>query len=512
MSTPAAPLQRPSKPPPAGPAPPAPGAAPPNPPQPNSGHAATTNGTKPTTVPNGTTKGKKGAAKADTPVDPQAMYESLKSKIAALEEELNHADEEELKFAEEAQKSVRGMEENAVHTKYVELFAEMKRTERDHAKEKQKLTKDKDTAKSQLTKANQTKAKLESLARDLTKDNKKLREEKHQLLQEVSKGLEEIKHLTAEISKGKEKARQQEIKNRELPEIVVKVVCKYRAELFFKINRKMKLSRLMDAWTERMEGSTSPSLSRKAIGKGNTAASNGLSTPNGAGKGNDTASIKSDASIQSGGAVNGAVAGAATSARMTFEFFHQGRTLDPEVTIEEAGIESQDEILAVEFMDLTGPMPDDVEEIMETRLPKLKKNWSDNPQESNRAKKAMEEIFDGVTRERLKLVLRQYELRERHFECFVRSKELELLLARYREQEHKQRVEFERSRIDKLEEDNQRVRKELEDVHNGQTMLIEKLIQCCKEPNAERTQRLFTSLREELEKRGTKLVDGVAGG
>jgi len=42
-------------------------------------------------------------------------------------------------------------------------------------------------------------------------------------------------------------------------------------------------------------------------------------------------------------------------------------------------------------------------------------------------------------------------------------------------------------------------------------MLIDKLIACCKEvrmtpPNAERTQRLFASLREELEKRGTKFA------
>lgn len=57
------------------------------------------------------------------------------------------------------------------------------------------------------------------------------------------------------------------------------------------------------------------------------------------------------------------------------------------------------------------------------------------------------------TRERLKLVLRQYELRERHFESFVRSKELELLLARYRETEQRQLVEAERSRLDRLEED-----------------------------------------------------------
>lgn len=67
--------------------------------------------------------------------------------------------------AEEAQKSVKGVPDNLVHTKYVELvwssppnlhkvqsrsssttlqFAEFKRLERDHAKEKQKLIKDKD--------------------------------------------------------------------------------------------------------------------------------------------------------------------------------------------------------------------------------------------------------------------------------------------------------------------------------------------------------------------------------
>ncbi|KAH8110693.1 hypothetical protein DFH11DRAFT_1513997 [Phellopilus nigrolimitatus] len=522
--TPATLPARPSKPPPAGPAPPAPapnGAAPkPHP------HPALGTATQPAAAANGAptqkgAPGKKGAAKADTPVDPQAMYESLKSKIAALEEELNHADEEELKFAEEAQKSVRGMEDNAVHAKYVELFAEMKRVERDHAKEKQKLVKDKDTAKSQLTKVNQTKAKLENLARDLTKDNKKLREEKQHLLQDVAKGLDEIKQLSAEITKGKDKARQAEARTRDQPDIVVKVVCKYRAELFFKISRKTKLSRLFAAWTERMENNTLAALRKAGAGAGSTAAGapqvNGTAAPPPAptpspppapqsAKGSDAASTHSNGSAHSGST---AVNGAPPPPPMAFLYTHQGRSLDPEMTIEDAGIDDTDEILAIELMDLTGPLPDDAEELVEARRPKLKKNWAENPRE---AKRAMEEIFDGVAKERLKLVLRQYELRERHFECFIRSKELELLLAKYRESEQRQLVEFERSRIDKLEEDNQQVRKELEDVHNGQTLLIEKLIQCCKEPNAERTQRLFTSLREELEKRGTKLVDGVVGG
>jgi len=124
----------------------------------------------------------------------------------------------------------------------------------------------------------------------------------------------------------------------------------------------------------------------------------------------------------------------------------------------------------------------------------------------------MEEIFDGVVRERLKEVLRQYELRERHFECVIRSKELEVLLSRARAAEQKQLAEGERSRSEKADEENQQLRGELEDTQNGQTMLIDKLITCCKEPNAERTQRLFASLREELEKRGTKVADGPVGG
>ena len=56
-------------------------------------------------------------------------------------------------------------------------------------------------------------------------------------------------------------------------------------------------------------------------------------------------------------------------------------------------------------------------------------------------------------RERLKDVLRQYELRERHFECVIRSKELEVLLSRARAAEQKQLAESEKQRADKTEED-----------------------------------------------------------
>ncbi|KAI9453573.1 hypothetical protein BJY52DRAFT_1225563 [Lactarius psammicola] len=424
-------------------------------------------------VPNGKSKMKDPA-----PMDPAAMYESLKNRIAALEEEEVFVEEEERRYAEEAQKHVRGLEENAVHVKYIELFAEFKRMEREHQKEKQKLLKDKDAAKSQLTKANQTKVKMENLARELQKDNKRLRESNHcqedgkRLSLSVEEAQDEIVQMKNDISRRAEKAKIQDLKFRQSPDIVVKVICRYRAELFFKISRKTKLAKLFGAWTDRMETRTSEGKK--------------TSEPTGASKLTNCASLKSASGTSAGSGTN-------------FIFTHGGRQVDADQTPEEAAMEDGDEILAVELMDLTeGPSAEDPDENEPSRQ-KLKKFWSDDPAEAART---MEDIFDGVVRERLKDILRQYELRERHFECVIRSKELEVLLSRARAAEQKQLAEGDKARAERFEEENQQIRKELDDAQKAQTMLVERLISCCKEPNAERTQRLFASLREELEKRG----------
>ncbi|THH17368.1 hypothetical protein EW146_g3418 [Bondarzewia mesenterica] len=480
-----------AKPPPTGPAPPASAVTPAtHPPPANRAHPPPHNHAP---AVNGTHHAQKGKKKNEpAPVDPATMYESLKNRIAALEEEEVLEEEEERRFAEEAQKSVVGMEEKAIHAKYIELFAEFKRMERDHQKEKQKLTKDKDAAKGQLTKANQTKIKMENLARELQKDNKRLREDGKRLAHSVEEAQDEIVQMKKDMSKRAEKAKMQDIKFRDMPDIVVKVICRYREELFFRISRKTKLSKLFNAWTERMEvtslqKSDSGNVNGTTIGN----VSNGV--------------VKPDTSAHSTSSVH------VPSTNTQFLFTHSGRTVDAEQTPEEAGIDDGDEILAVELMDLTeGPGTEILNE-GEPRRQKLKKYWSDNSAEAART---LEEIFDGVIRERLKEVLRQYELRERHFECVIRSKELEVLLSRARAAEQKQLAEGEKARADKLEEECQQVRKELEDAQKGQTMLVDRLITCCKEPNAERTQRLFASLREELEKRGrgSKLVDGAVGG
>jgi hypothetical protein len=103
------------RPPPPGPAPPAPASIPPIPPSNNSTpnpnsythphphphphpHSHAHQHSHPPNRINGTSGGQKGKKKPDTPVDPATMYESLKNRIAALEEEEVIEEEEERKF------------------------------------------------------------------------------------------------------------------------------------------------------------------------------------------------------------------------------------------------------------------------------------------------------------------------------------------------------------------------------------------------------------------------------
>jgi hypothetical protein len=130
----------------------------------------------------------------------------------------------------------------------------------------------------------------------------------------------------------------QDLKYRQSPDIVVKVVCRYRAELFFKISRKTKLVKLFAAWTDRMETGGSGGGSGKKAGEPTRASSRLV---NGVVPGAPVASPSS--------AVSGA----------NFIFTHSGRQVDAEQTPEEVGMEDGDEILSVELMDLTeGPYAD----------------------------------------------------------------------------------------------------------------------------------------------------------
>lgn len=67
---------------------------------------------------------------------------------------------------------------DAIQTKYSELLHEMKRLERDHAKARKRadqLQKERDQSRSEMQKAVTVKHKLESLCRELQKENKRIK-------------------------------------------------------------------------------------------------------------------------------------------------------------------------------------------------------------------------------------------------------------------------------------------------------------------------------------------------
>lgn len=88
------------RPPPTGPTPPAPAAAPPAPPNNTGAQSHAAQAPPANRQPNGPVNGthahsQKGKKKSEPPVDPSQLYESLKNRIATLEEEEIHNEEEE---------------------------------------------------------------------------------------------------------------------------------------------------------------------------------------------------------------------------------------------------------------------------------------------------------------------------------------------------------------------------------------------------------------------------------
>ena len=144
------------------------------------------------------------------------------------------------------------------------------------------------------------------------------------------------------IAKRMERANLQDIKYRDSPDIVVKVVCKYRAELYFKVSRKTKFSRLFHAWNDRMDSVLAMAA---GLGPANAAA---VGTT-GKGERQLLPTDRPNGTTKSDPAKGG-------PCTVQFIFSHGGRMVEPEQTPEEVGMETGDEILAVELMDLTeGP-------------------------------------------------------------------------------------------------------------------------------------------------------------
>ncbi|KAL9085671.1 MAG: hypothetical protein Q9159_004548 [Coniocarpon cinnabarinum] len=148
---------------------------------------------------------RKGKAKKST--DPAHTSKQIEDTIAQLEKSRAGDKEQEMEIEREVKKANRDLSNllstmeapmsrlEIVQRKYTELLADMKRTEREHVKSKKRadqLQKEKDTARSELTKMTSQKDRLEKLCREMQKDNKKLKDEHRALSENETKLREEL--------------------------------------------------------------------------------------------------------------------------------------------------------------------------------------------------------------------------------------------------------------------------------------------------------------------------------
>ncbi|EGE77258.2 gamma-taxilin [Blastomyces gilchristii SLH14081] len=146
-----------------------------------------------------TTMAKK--AKGKKPADPSETSKLLAAKISQLEQDAAGEKDQEAEIEREVKKATRDLNQllnniespmtrlETVHKKYTELLADMKKLDRDYAKSKKRadqLQKDQDKGKSELSKTATMKDKLEKLCRELTKENKKVKDE-NKRLEEIEK-------------------------------------------------------------------------------------------------------------------------------------------------------------------------------------------------------------------------------------------------------------------------------------------------------------------------------------
>ncbi|KAI9098678.1 myosin-like coiled-coil protein-domain-containing protein [Phlyctochytrium arcticum] len=159
-------------------------------------HATSTTGTHPPPRPSAAPPpctGKKAAQPSKKPAM-QDLSSMIQSKIVQLETETSLEEEEEKAIAKAVKKASKEISQliesgssdcaELIQSKYIELFQETKRLEREHAKVKRKIdqsTRERDTAKSDLAKLTTRHNKLETLCRELQKENKRVKEESKRL-------------------------------------------------------------------------------------------------------------------------------------------------------------------------------------------------------------------------------------------------------------------------------------------------------------------------------------------
>ncbi|KAJ5949188.1 hypothetical protein N7454_000772 [Penicillium verhagenii] len=141
-----------------------------------------------------TAMAKKNKGKKTT--DPSETSKLLAAKISQLEQDAVGEKEQEAEIEREVKKATRDLNQllntmespmtrlEAVSKKYTELLADMKKLDRDYAKSKKRsdqLQKEQEKGKSEYGKTVTMKDKLEKLCRELTKENKKVKDENKRL-------------------------------------------------------------------------------------------------------------------------------------------------------------------------------------------------------------------------------------------------------------------------------------------------------------------------------------------
>ncbi|KAI5282158.1 hypothetical protein KEM52_003761 [Ascosphaera acerosa] len=134
--------------------------------------------------------------KAKKTADPSETSKLLAAKISQLEQDAAGEKDQEIEIEREVKKATRDLNQllnniespmtrlETVHRKYAELLAEMKKLDREYAKSKKRgdqLQKEQEKSKSELGKTATMKDKLEKLCRELTKENKKVKDENKRL-------------------------------------------------------------------------------------------------------------------------------------------------------------------------------------------------------------------------------------------------------------------------------------------------------------------------------------------
>ncbi len=139
---------------------------------------------------------KKGKAKKDKQLSAEENAKLVQARLSQLEQEKAGEKNQQAEVDREVKKATRDLNElinsveeplsrlDLVQKKYEELLAEMKKLERDYAKNKKRadqLQKEQEKSKSENNKTATMKDKLEKLCRELTKENKKLKDENKKL-------------------------------------------------------------------------------------------------------------------------------------------------------------------------------------------------------------------------------------------------------------------------------------------------------------------------------------------